>query len=191
MLWIVLGAVSLGVLGMTRGCTSAALPPMPLERDLATVRATHFGATIAVEAYKHPVYSQRLVEALRSTGLFDEVDTLENLPDADLVARVERHIYGTATVPIFTLLTLGIVPSTVDEEWGESFTFRRNGADEPTVPVEFSYVGKSTLGWVAGIKSISSDVTNDNPRETRRFHEAFSVVICSNAEAIESLLNTP
>ncbi len=190
-LWIVLPWIGLSVLGFMRGCSSAALPPEPRASELAKVRATHFRTTVGIEKDQYPVYSQRLVESLRHTGLFDAVDALEHLPNATLVARVQRHIYGTASIPIFTVLSLGIIPTTVQEEWGESFTLRRNGTAQPAVAIDFSYVGPSTLGWWAAIRSLSPNITTVSPPGTSRFRDAFSVAICSHAEEIGHLLETP
>jgi hypothetical protein len=181
--WLVLAGV-----GMYRGCSSAALPPRPNPAALARVRATHFRATVGVEKYQYPVYSERLVSSLRRTGLFDRVDALERLPNARLVARVERGVYGTATIPIWTALTLGIVPTIVKEEWGEVFSLRRNGEQTPTVGVNFTYVGPSTLGFAAAIMSLSPDITTAHPPETARFRDALSAGICSKAGEIEGLM---
>ena len=134
------------------------------------------------------MYSERLIESLRRTGLFDAVGSLEELPDAALAARVERTIYGTATVPVLTAVSLGFIPTTVEEEWGESFSLRRNGSTSETVPVDFSYRGPSTLGWWAVVRSFSPDVTTASPPETERFRDALSVAIVAKAGDIVELL---
>jgi hypothetical protein len=192
MLLLGLGAwAGISVLGMYRGCSSAALPPTPEASDLAKVRAAHFPVTIGVERYRWPVYSERLIGALRSTGLFDAVGSLEELPDATLVARVERPIHGTATIPVFTVLSLGFIPTTVQEEWGESFSLQRNGVASQPVGVEFSYRGPSTLGWWATVRSMSPDISTADPRETERFRDALSVAICARQSDILRLVEGP
>ena len=178
----------ISVVGLYRGCACAALPPAPSPDDMARVRATRFRASVGVERYVYPVYSERLIESLRRTGLFDAVVPLEELPDAALVARVERTIYGTATVPVLTAVSLGFIPTTVEEEWGESFSLRRNASTSESVPVDFSYGGPSTLGWWAAVRSLSPDVTTDSPPKTDRFRDALSVAIVAKSGDIAELL---
>ena len=79
------GWCAVSALGMYRGCASAALPPLPEAGALARAHRTHFPVTLGVETYKCPVYSERLVESLRRTGLFDRVDLLEKVPDMALL----------------------------------------------------------------------------------------------------------
>jgi hypothetical protein len=188
--WAGLGAVGL----FYRGCYSAALPPEPAASDIARVRATHFRATVGVAPYHPPVYSDRLVDSLRRTGLFDEVASLEQLPGATLIAHVKRPIYGTATIPILPAISLGLIPQTVEEEWGEAFTLTRDvrpGQDvsQRAVEIDFSYSGPTTLGWWAAIRSgLSTDISTRPPRETDRFHTALAVSICAKADEIEQLI---
>lgn len=189
----------LGAFVMFRGCGCAAMPPTPPPQEIANMRATHFAATVAVDArFENELYADRLIDSLRATGLFDRVERLADLPDADLVARVSRHIYGTASIPFPTLLSLGIVPTTVDEEWGEAFTLWRNSRAFSSLPrnaarpggvdIDFSYTGESTLGFYAGIKSLSASYTSGSPRNTPEFSEAFAVAICASADKINRLL---
>jgi hypothetical protein len=188
---IVLGWAALAAIGTYRGCSSAALPPKPGAGELARVRAMHFPARVGVERYRYPVYSERLVSSLSRTHLFDAVDSLERLGTPELTARVERTVYGTATIPMWTVLTLGIVPTTVSEEWGEVFSLRRYGTETPAVGVDFTYAGPSTLGFAAAIRSLSPNVTTADPPKTSRFRDALSVAICSKSSEIEGLLRRP
>jgi hypothetical protein len=180
--WLAITAI-----GMVRGCSSAALPPPPSPSEMTLVRATHFPVTVGVEAYRWPVYSERLVDSLRKTGLFDAVAPLDRLQDATLIARVDRPITGTATIPLFTALSFGLIPTTVQESWGEAFSLYRNGASESGVAVDFSYSGPSTLGWWAAVRSLSRDITTAHPRKTVRFYDALSVAICRKADEIRAL----
>ena len=103
---------------------SSTLPPKPSAAQLDAVRATHFMATLSIEAYKYPIYSERLISDLRTTGLFIAVGASEAIPQAALIARIERPVYGKATLPFWPLVTLGVIPSTVEEEHGDVFSIR-------------------------------------------------------------------
>jgi len=158
-----------------------------LER--AQVNAAHFEAVVGVEQTRFPVYSRNLVLALRKTGLFDRVDHLDSLrTEPTLVARVERMIYGTATIPILTGLSLGFIPTTVEEEHGHSFSLRVPGEATHVVPIEFSYRGPSTLGWYAAILNLRKDRAAGDPDQHPQFNDALALEIVSHSDAIRGLL---
>lgn len=115
------------------------------------------------------MYSERLTVNLRNTGLFDAVRPLDSIPRPDLIARVTRPIYGNAVIPIFTAISLGLVPTISDEEWGDAFVLIRTADTTKQVPVEFSYHGPTTLGWLAVIQNLRRDPTSDDPYTSARF----------------------
>lgn len=140
------------------GCSSETLPP-PLSKDqLKAIAAAHFKATVGVKRYNAPVYSDYLMEYLRKTQLFDEVAPLESFhTPPTFVARVDRGIYGTATLPIFTAISLGIVPTTVDEEHGLEFSLVPSSPPKTPIAIKFTYHGPSTLGWWAFYRALLPD----------------------------------
>src|SRR3990172_10961428 len=125
--------------GLMGECTSMVLPRSPSHAELARVSNTRFHVSIGVEKDENPLYSDRLVQALRRTGLFSRVEKLEDLPHADLVARVNRHIYGTATLPILTGLSLCFIPTVVSEEWGEDLTLHSNNKPASSLTIDFTF----------------------------------------------------
>jgi hypothetical protein len=181
----VIAAALFVLAAVSRGGYSAALPPPLSETDRECIASTHFPITVGVAKYKRPIYSDRLVGALRATTLFDRVEPLETVPRAEIIAHVNRSIYGTATIPIAYLLTFGIVPSIVVEEWGEvfSFTGRRKRRKE-LVRIEFAYEGPTTLGLAGQFIALTPSFTSRSPRETQRFHDAFAAAICAKTDEI-------
>jgi hypothetical protein len=169
------------------GGYSASLPPPLSETERNCITSTHFPVTVGVANYRHPVYSERLVRSLKATGLFDNVELLENAPQANIVARVNRAIYGTPTFPVVYLLTFGIGHSTVVEEWGEVFSLHgRHRRSKKPIRIEFVYEGPTTLGVAAWVFGLSPSRTlSSNPRETRRFHDALAAAICSQADEVK------
>lgn len=157
---------------------------------MALLEQTHFKASIGVESYKYPIYTEGLIRDLRATGLFDRVDPLEQIDKPDLIARTERPVYGKATLPFWTIVTLGVVPTTVDEEHGHVFSLRRPGNAEPSVLVDYTFRGATTLGWVAAFLNLTANRTAGNPIETPRFREGLAVAVASSAEQISKLLTT-
>jgi len=164
----------------------AALPPEDAEL-LSTVRIP---ARVGVEQYEPAVYSERLISSLRSTELFEYVGPLNQTDNPDLIASVRRPIYGTASVvPILTILTLGVIPTWVSEEWGESFTLRSAGAQGSEVNVEFTYSGPSTLGWAALLLAPLPQHALGRPYDKPRFRRAFAAAIARKEPQIRRLLS--
>src|SRR5260370_14885413 len=143
----VLGGVGLLTVA---GCSSETLPPALSGDQLKAIAETHFKATVGVRRYNAPVYSDYLIEYLRNTQLFDEVAPLEAFrTPPTFVAQVDRGIYGTATIPIFTISTFGIVPTIVEEEHGLEVSLVPGLPPEKPIAIKFSSKGPSTLGWSA------------------------------------------
>jgi hypothetical protein len=174
--------------GLLRGCASMALPRPLTETELSQISRIRFDASVGVEKDENPVYSDRLIHALRRIELFNKVEKLENLPRPDLIARVERHVYGTATVPFLTGLSLGFIPTIVREEWGEVFSLRSPMIADSEVIIDFTYRGATVLGWAAGFWNFFPNRTSVNPRETQRFYQSLASVICSRDEEIRRML---
>ena len=179
--------VGIGIANTPCGVSST-LPPKPSAAQLEILRTTHFSATLAVEPYKYPVYSEALANDLRKTGLFDAVDSFENLKRADLVARIEQPIHGSSTIPVLALLSLGVISSTVEEELGFVFSIRSGSGHSQPVLIDFRYRGSTTLGCVAHAMNLSSERTGGNPIETPRFREALAIAVAIRRSSIAKLL---
>jgi hypothetical protein len=169
------------------GCGSFALPPRPTGAQLTALKSTRFAATVGVEEYKFPVYTERLVSDLRSTGLFRSVERMPAAGTPDLIARIERPVYGKATIPIWTILTAGIVPTTVEEEHGHVFSLTSSADPTRSVLVDYRYRGPSTLGWLAFFLNFSPDRSSENPLDTARFREGLGVAVSVRREEVARL----
>jgi hypothetical protein len=152
------------------GCSSETLPPALSEDQLKAIAARHFKATVGVRRYNAQVYSDYLINYLRKTQLFERVDPLESFQTPPtFVARVDRGIYGTATIPIFTAITLGIIPTTVEEEHGLEFSLVPSSPPRMPIAIRFSYKGPSTLGWWAFYRALSPNETLGSADSHTRF----------------------
>jgi len=188
-LLVVLALMAFGFSGCVVGVPSITLPQKLSREQRAILKATRFEATIGVEEYKYPVYHEGLTRSLQETGLFSRVDVLSNFSESPtLIARVERRIHGSATLPIVALLSFGIIPQTVEQEWGVSFSLRSADTPDNSVEIEFRYQGPSTLGWIGLLLNLSPNLTFRNPKFTERFYDAFAYEIALNAPAIDALI---
>jgi hypothetical protein len=212
--WIVVAALlTVGVLGFGSGACGSTAIPVPLdEATKGRIRDTHFAASVAVEPNIAAAYSDRLLEQLRATRLFDRVDAAGSFSaqdPPDLIASVARPIYGRATIPLRTALSLGIVPTRVEEEHGLAFVLRsravkrggvtraaatsrsagsESAAATDAVPVEFSYRGPTTLGWWAIVENLRPDRTHGDVYRHPQFREAFALTIVDRRTAIDKML---
>lgn len=185
---ILIGIILLVGIGMAGGCCSSTLPPRITKAQRATLHGNHIGMTVGVEDYKFPVYSDKLTEVLRQTGMFAGVDHLKNFSSPpDLIARVEKPISGTAVIPIATALSLGIVPTNVNESHGIVCSFHAASGDNGGVPISYIHSGKTTLGWWAMILNLLPDQTMRSVKDHPRFIEGFGWEIASRADDIEAL----
>ena len=142
-------------------CGSTSLPPRltPSQRERVAAAPFHT-VTVGVERFTLPAYSERLTAGLGATHVFARVDDVKAFDTPPtFVARVERPIHGRAIVPLVTALSLGLIPMTVEEEEGYAFSLTPSAAPTQAIPVEFSYLSTSTLGWWALLLNLSSDRT--------------------------------
>lgn len=180
------GILSL-VVGGCVGWGSAALPPKLSEAERARIAGAHVPMTVGVERCDAPVYSESLRDALRRTGIFDRVDDLERFDEPpSLVARVERRVHGTAVVPLWTLLTFGIVPTSVEETAGWSFSLGAPERPGERVRIECVHTGRTTLGWIAVFEAADPDrtIVPFAPTDSARFRERLALAILVHQEPL-------
>jgi len=169
------------------GCGSSTLPPRLTAAERARLKGAHLPFTVGVERHRYPAYSDALVKALRRTKVFDRVDHLDQFstPPA-LVARVEREIYGSTMIPAATLLSFGLAPTTTEESFGYAFSLSPTREDAQRVPIEYSYRGRTTLGWVAMFHGLvpGYSVFPFDPERSRRFRGRLALAILDRADDI-------
>jgi hypothetical protein len=171
------------------GCGSSALPPQLTEEQLRAIVTTRFKATVGVEAFKFPVYSETLIARLRQTQLFERVDALEAFETPPtFVARVDRTVYGHAGIPFWTIISLGGVPTTVEEEHGHVFSLMPFATRSPKISIDFRYRGPSTLGWAALYKGLFvRDQTLGDSRKHKRFIQSLAWHVVRHEQEISRL----
>ncbi len=187
------------------GLGSTTLPPELSSQEREKVREAHLPFIVGVERYQYPAYSDALVSALQKLRLFDRVDFRDRLSIApSLVVEVEQAVYGNPAIPFATLLSFGIIPTTVPETHGYVFSFHSPRNENPKeviegisfrslkdenqkVVVDFRYRAQSTLGWVAGFRALSSDEVMFCLESHRRFRDAFTLAILAQSDALTRL----
>lgn len=175
----------LAIPGCQGACTSARLAPQP---DPAAP-AVSLPYAVAVERSEFPpIYDERLVAALRASGVFARVDLAGNLREpAPLVARVLAPSEGAAVIPILTAVTLGLFPTWAEETWGLRFSLAPAAAPERAVAIDFRWSGYTVLGWASALLNLSPDRGGANPAEGPRYAAHVAASIAPHAAEIEAL----
>jgi hypothetical protein len=184
---LLLALVVLGCGGCV-GLSSGTLPPKltTTEKD----RLTNAWLPLAIGVVRTNATGQRVIVRLRKTNLFDAVDYVDRLPSPPTVlAQWEHTPYGTATIPLDSLLTFGIIPTTVREPLSFGCTFYSPRHPEQKVKVQYVYYSRTTLGWVAPLLALSPNVVMFpwQPDEHRRFYQRLSLAILDHREEIMRL----
>ncbi len=171
------------VSGLIGGCSSSILAPELSPAEKIIVESASFDYVVGIEEYNPKIYSDRLIESLRKTNLFKEVNYIERLSsEPTLTGRVNRAVYGSSVIPMVTALTLGFFPTWVEEEHGNSFTLTRTDKPTNTVKVNSVYKGNTVLGWVSGILNIFPNRTNEDSKSHPRYYKrlAYDVITALN-----------
>lgn len=162
------------------GCASSPVPPKLSKKEAERLSELPLQYSVGVEAYKYPVYSERLLSVLQHSGVFKQVSPLSEMKGTpDFVARVEETIHGAAVIPIFTFASAGLIPTVVDEDHGVKFSLTPGFRGGKKLMVDASYSGTTTLGWAAIFMNLLPNFTSSEPEESERFHQMLSYRILS------------
>jgi hypothetical protein len=158
------------ILALLASCASSPLPPKLTEVESRRLSELPLPYSVGVARYKHPVYSEKLSDALEATGAFSRVAPLDQFGSPpDLIATVEESIHGTAVIPALTFLTLGVVPTLVDENHGFVFSLTTSSGRSKKTIIDASYRGTTTLGWAALVVNASPEYMQSDPEQSERF----------------------
>lgn len=153
-------------------CVSNPLPPRlnaDQERRLGELPLPY---SVGVARHKYPSHSDGLEKGLRAAGVFRKVAPLESyVKPPDLIATVEEPVSGTAVIPALTFLTLGLVPTVVEEDHGFIFALAPATHRNRRTRVDAHYRGTTTLGWAGLAVSGLPDYTSSAPGESERFRK--------------------
>ncbi len=183
-------ALALLMLNGCVGLSSSALPPRLSDADRARLQNAHINLTVGVET--NAVGGDVVISQLQRTELFDAVDFVDRLPvPPQILAKRKATPYGTATIPVRTLLTFGLIPTAVYEPYSFGCSFYSPRNQQRDIGIEYLYSSKTTLGWVAGLLALSPNIVlaPRSPDQHPRFTDHMRLEILDRAEAILNLAN--
>ena len=170
------------------GCVaSGTLPPRLSDAESHRWANTRLSYTVGVEPCQWPDYSNALLAAIQSTNLFTSVKPVgQCTTPPKLIARVEEQYYGgDATIPIWTILSLGIVPTVVHESFGYDFSLRFSDDERHRHHVRYVCDSTTTLGWISLPEALSPNVTLGDIRKSERFRGRLALAILKALPSVE------
>jgi hypothetical protein len=130
-------------------------------------------------------------EWLAGSGAFASVSVAgESGPTPDLYAIPRGPQCYSAVVPILTIVTLGIIPTVIDELTCHGAVFRsaRNGVGADSVLITDTVSTRIMLGWLAGPVRLLPGWSHRARRSNPRFTDHDRAVILARREELAALL---
>jgi len=149
------------------GCVSMPLPPDATDSSLPS---PHLDLRVGVERNRVAPFSAELVHALRASSMFARVDFTDRLTGTpDLVAKIEHGWQANAAIPFFTVLSLGLVPTIVDESYGLAFSLHAPESPAERVLIDTRWSGSSWFGLAAAPLNALPGRTSEDWRNQPRW----------------------
>ncbi len=169
------------------GCYSAGLPPRPAASS-ETLSLERLPWTVAIDDSGKPL--PRLMQDL--SRLFKHVGRLETDPNADLIITPGAPLEGEDPIPLWTLLSLGLIPTVIKEEYGHRFQLQagrhhQHCADAP-LDLDLTYATRSVGGWFALPMNLHPNRTSRNPHNTARFQVFLSQALLQRKQEMAKLV---
>lgn len=134
--------------------------------------------------------TEHLTRILQETGLFDVVKANEEfLKNPDLLLIIDDKYTNDAPMPIATFLTLGIIPTFVDQQCGYAFWLYAPGRQEEKIYIDYLFEGQYVIGGLGSFLNVTPDWTNDDVMNSQRFVDQLALAIAEQASAIQKLVD--
>ena len=190
------------LLGFAGGCNAYRRPPAPNADERQLLRAPPLPYAVIVKQWdpetakritRNPVtYAEALAGVLIPSGAFRTSRFEKNAQprDGDLIATSTGTYCNSAVIPLFTILSLGIIPTVFDDEDCMGVELRHTGgpASARSVRIEFSNKSRVVMGWAAVIMGILPGWSHGSPRNDSRFYQRFRLEVIRHQSEIERLI---
>ncbi len=128
------------------GCGAQRRPPKLTLTEGSVINIAPLNLTVGIEKSINPARTNELLNALRNTKIFKQVDLLKNYTQSpDLVAEY-KYLDAANPIPLFTIISLGIIPTIFDNYVNQQVIFHNTAKTKKTGPIDFSYRGKTVMG---------------------------------------------
>jgi len=189
------------VVGVAGGCNAYRRPPALNEQESQLLRALPLPYSVTVAPWDAKTafrmsrntyaYAEALALILIPTGAFRTSHFRNNAQatDGDLIATSTGTYCNRAVIPLFTILSLGIIPTVFDDEDCVGMVLRRSGASEPapTVRIEIRNKHPVVMGWAGVIMGILPGWSYGSCRNDTRFRQRLRLEVIRHQSDIERL----
>jgi hypothetical protein len=187
------------IVGMAGGCSAHRRPPALTdeERELLDAPPLPYAvsivpwdpATAPRKGANPEAYASNLAEIAIPSRAFRDVRREPTPgPQADLTAMSTGVYCNTAVIPLFTIISLGIIPTIWDETDCQGMTLHsariRSGG---SVQVAVRYKGRAVMGWGAIFLGVLPGWAYGDVRGDARYRERFRLEVIRHRQAIEQL----
>ncbi len=163
------------------GCSTSRLPPLLAGADLKAIQNLKFNVSVGVERYKFPAYSEHLLSVLRDLNVFNVVEYSDKEIHFDLLVKVESELYGEPVIPLFTIISLGLIPTIVDESYGVIFSIKSGNSQIERNFIFAEYRDTAILGWIAlPMRLLPQYSGNDSPEVSMRYKNFIKLKLYEN-----------
>jgi hypothetical protein len=197
---IALGGVAFLVFGAAGGCGAYKRPP-PLtaeERALLQTAPLPYSVTVAwwdeetKTGKSDEAYAGGLAEVVAASGAFRafRYERSSSPSNQDLVATSTGLYCNTAVIPIFSIISLGVIPTIFQDQQCKGMLLR-TAAGRPKregVVVEVRYKGPVVMGWAAVVIGALPGWSYGSADTDPRFVERFRLAVISRRGEIERLV---
>ena len=133
-------------------------------------------------------YAGGLAAMLEASKAFRLCRLSDEQASSDLLATSTGQHCNTAVIPLWTILSLGIIPTVFDDEDCEGVVFRSGRKASPaSVEVEVRHKGTVVMGWAAVPLGLLPGWAHGSLQEDSRFRERFRLNILQRRADIDRL----
>ncbi len=197
-------ALSLGVAAASGGCYAHRLPALDASVKLEgpegnaggplpfTVSVVPWNSDPGDHSGRDPAaFAKSLAELVASSRAFRS-SRLEATPgsDADLVAVSMGTHCEASVIPLFTIISAGVIPTVFDGERCDGMVIRstRPGTPAP-IEVRVRHTGQTVVGWAAVVFGALPGWSYGLVGDDRRYRDLFRMEIAKYRTDIENLMS--
>lgn len=185
---VVLGVALAGLLS---ACGSQQLPRPLSPAERLEVRATTIPAVVGVLPSRGQEHEENLRRILDESGLFRRVALaadLDQAPDLAVVitGRCDRN--PTTLVPMFTWLTLGLLPTWVHDGQGYEISFHPPADGRRRVAIACGPDRAIAFGWLAAPLNVLPGWTLTDPEKHPRYAHRLALEVARREDDLRDLL---
>ena len=197
------GALCLAVAGASGGCYAHRMPG-PGTADTALqqsmtgmplpfiVSVVPWNSDPGEQSGRDPqAYARSLADVVASSGAFRS-SRFETSPsaDADLVAMSMGMRCETSVVPLFTILSAGLIPTVFEGESCDGMVIRSaKPATPPPVEIRVRHKAQTVIGWAAIVFGALPGWAYGTVGDDRGYSDLFRLEIARSRKEIEQLVN--